>query len=128
MSDELAIVLLASKPLMYGWLLAIPRLWIPPERRPSRWRPVWGAGLRTLLGFAIGLPAALLTFRLGAAVSIAALSAARILIWFLCFRLCYPALSGWKLLGFSVGCTALNWILDLTLWGGWWGNANFGLC
>ena len=70
MNDEVrSWVLLASKPLIYGWLLAIPRLWLPPDRRPSRWGPVWGAGIRFILGWLVGLPVALLSFRLGAAGS-----------------------------------------------------------
>jgi hypothetical protein len=123
--EQLIWLLLGSKPLIYGWLLVIPRFWLPPSERPSRWVPVLGAGIRTLLGLIVALPLAFFGFLAGSGFFIVLLSVGRIASWYLTALLCYPTIPGRRLLAFSVACTALNWIFDVTLFTSFRGHGHF---
>jgi hypothetical protein len=127
-NEALAWILLASKPLMYAWMLALPRLWIPRERRPSRWRPVVGALVRLLLGVVVGLPVSLFLFRFGPWVVTPVMTAVRLGLWFAIVRVCYPDEPWGRLLAISAGATALNWIFDASLFREHWPAATFHFC
>lgn len=128
MNETLAWALLASKPLMYAWILAVPRLWIPRERRPSRWRPIVGALVRLLLGVAVGLPAAVLLFRFGPWVVTPVMTAVRLALWTATFRGCYRDEPWGRLLACSAGATGLNWCFDTSLFREHWPAATFHFC
>jgi hypothetical protein len=123
--DTLALILLASKPLMYAWLLAIPRLWYPRESRPSRWVPVVAALARVALGLIIGLPAALFLFNFDPLLSTLGLGLVRFALWTVVTEASYRQLSWTRILLFAAGATTLNVIFDYTLFRGHWSEIGF---
>ena len=124
--EEWGLILLVSKPLMYGWLFAIPRLWIPPGRRPSRWRPVLAAILRVAGGIVLGLPLGVVLLSQPAAVAIPALALLRFGLWCGITKLFFREVSWSRNLLFSAGATLLNVVFDFTFFHGSW--TDISLC
>jgi hypothetical protein len=118
--EEWGFLLFCTKPLVYCWLFAIPRLWLPREERPSYWRPVVAGLLRFAGGLVLLLPLAAMLASQGAAVAIPVLAFFRFVLWTGITTLCFRDLPWSRNLLFSAVATALNVILDFTMFQGSW--------
>ena len=127
MSDGVVTGLLfGGKALCYGWLFAIPRLWLPKNERPSLLTPCIAAAVRLILGIALGTLVGAFSLRHGPEMAIAILSGFRLALWMSVTGLAYPKLPWTANALFSAGATVLNTILDFSI--GHWAYANYGLC
>ena len=119
-------ILVGSKPLVYGWLFALLSLRVTRPDRGAWWRPAVSGLARWCIGLLPGIPLAVLLSHSPEAAAIVLFSLFRILAWAVIARRSWPSLSTREIAAFSILATGLNTALDFTLFGGSWAGFRLG--
>ena len=115
--EDLPIIALLSKPLIYAWVYEFLRRGLPLRDRGSGWRSAGAGVARAAAGLAFGVPAAILLLPMGTAVAFLGFALVRAALWAGIAGFAFSRLPVHRGLLFGLGGAALNTILDLAVYG-----------